>query len=166
MLKLQNFDYPMWRANSLEKTAMLGKIEGKRRRERQRIRWLDSSTASVDMNLSKLQEIVKDQGTWCAAVRGITKSQTWLGDWPTASLPSPMASIFYLLGQESRRILRIFRNSRCTKDSVKCIWAPSLWHPTRKHLTSGEFWNHWDSWKASSHTLTLLIICRQHVPGL
>ena len=66
-LKLQYFGHLMQRANSLKKTLILGKIEGKRRRGQHRMRWLDSSTDSVDMNLSKLQEIVEDRGAWCAA---------------------------------------------------------------------------------------------------
>ena len=69
-LKLQYFGYLMGRADSLEKTLMLGKTEDKRRRGWQRMRWLDNITDSMDMNLSKLLEIVKNRGTWCAAVHG------------------------------------------------------------------------------------------------
>ena len=70
-LKLQYFSHLMQRADSLEKTWMLGKIEGKKRREWQRIRWLDSITDYIDMNLSKLQEIVEDRGSWRATVHGV-----------------------------------------------------------------------------------------------
>ena len=73
-LKLQYFGHLMQRANSLEKTLMLGKTEGKRWRGQQRMRWLASISDSTDMNLSKLQEIVKDRGSWCAAVDGVTES--------------------------------------------------------------------------------------------
>ena len=92
-LKLQYLGYLMWRTDSLDKSLMLGKIEGRRRRGQQRMRWLDGITNSTDMSLNKLQEMVKYRGAGWAAVHGLTVSGTWLSNWLTTNLFIYLASL-------------------------------------------------------------------------
>ena len=94
-LKLQYFGHLIWRIDSLENTLMQRKIAGGRRRGRQRMRWLDGITDSLDMSLSKLWELVMDREAWCAAVHGVTKSRTWLHNWTELRLPCPLPSPWF-----------------------------------------------------------------------
>ena len=101
-LKLRYFGHLMWRTDSLE-TLMLRKIEGKRRRGQQRMRWLDSITDSMNMNLSKFWGIVKNREAWCAIVHGIAKSRTWLSSWTT--------TMMWKAGETSYSLLNYFQRT-------------------------------------------------------
>ena len=107
-LKLQYLDHLMRRANSLEKTLMLGKIESRRRRGRRRMRWLNGITDSKDMSLSKLWELVMNRKAWRAAVLEVAKSWTWLSDWKTTTLTQ--AEIFFLYFHFSFITIVVFYN--------------------------------------------------------
>ena len=91
--KLQYFGHLMWRADSFEKTLMLGKMEGRRRRGRQRMRWLDGITDSMGMSLSRLRELVMVRGAWCAAVHGVANSPTRLSDWTELNYPLTLSAL-------------------------------------------------------------------------
>ena len=118
-LNLQYFGHLMPRANSLEKTVMLGKMEGRRRRGWQRTRRLDGITDSMDMSLTKLQEMVEDRAALCAAVCGVTKTRTWLSDWTTASLKQLLNRIL----QPSVYRLKTSGNSYFTEPG----WVHNQW---------------------------------------
>ena len=117
-LKLQYFGHLMWGTDSFEKNLMLGKIEGRRRRGRQRMRWLGGITDSMDMGLGRLQQLVMDRKAWRAVVHGVTKSQTRLSNWTSQPITSVTSGSPVDFLEPKFPI--------CNID--KCIWKKIIWH--------------------------------------
>ena len=121
MLKLQYFGHLRWRTDSLERTLMLGKIEGKRRRGWQKMRRLDSLINSMDMRWSKLWEIVEDRESWHAEVHGVAKSHTWFSDWPTKPMKMYCLELLQPFGDHEKEAKRIVEKVTQNSDLVELL---------------------------------------------
>ena len=153
-LKLQYFGHLMQRAYSFEKTLMLGKIEGRRRRGWQRMRWLDGITDSMDMGLGKLRELVMDREAWCAAVRGVAESNmTEQLNWILWQLLEKPATVLLI------RIIKSTRRIVSTTSWYRLSISPNTWVPVsqtsdvlRRPLTNSHTWcPPWSFWRSETH---------------
>ena len=146
-LKLQYFGHLMWKVGSFEKTLMLGKIEGRRTRGRQRMRWLDGITDSMDMSLGKLQELVMDREAWRGTVHGVAKSWTRLSDWTELNTPITTSEFTIAEGEQFYKGLQDLLELNKKKKPQKSFSSKDLECKSRK---SRDIWSNRQVWPWST----------------